>query len=191
MKAAVMQTSAIKVGERFRKDPGDIVALARSISVVGLLHPIVVRADGTLIAGGRRLEAVKKLGWASIPVTVIDIEQIARGEHAENVERKDFTLSEAVAIARALEPEQKAAAKKRQGTRTDKHPGKLPHGSSGRARDIIAKPPAREHALSRKPARLWKRQRPNLRSSASSRRTWTARATPTARTSVSRLCGRP
>jgi ParB/RepB/Spo0J family partition protein len=113
MSAPMMKLSAIRVGNRHRQDLGDIDGLARSIEEIGLLHPIVVRADGTLIAGGRRVEAVKKLGWASIPVTIIDIEQIARGEHAENVERKDFTLSEAVAIARALEPEEKAAAKER------------------------------------------------------------------------------
>ena len=53
--------------------------------------------------------------------------------------RKDFTLSEAVAIKRALEPIERAAAKERQGTRTDKHPGKLPTSSKGRAADKAAK----------------------------------------------------
>jgi hypothetical protein len=38
-----------------------------------------------------------------------------------------------VAIKRALEPEIKAAAKERRGARTDKHPGKLPQGSGGKA----------------------------------------------------------
>ena len=36
-----------------------------------------------------------------------------RGEFAENTHRKDFTLSEAVAIKRALEPMERAAAKER------------------------------------------------------------------------------
>ena len=57
----------------------------------------------------------------------MDLDAVVRGEYAENTFRKDFTLSEAVAIKRALEPLEKAAAKVRQGTRTDKHPGKLPH----------------------------------------------------------------
>jgi N6-adenosine-specific RNA methylase IME4 len=61
-----------------------------------------------------------------------------RGEFAENAVRKDFTLSEAVAIKRALEPLEKAAAKARQGTRTDKHPGNLPRCSKGRAADKAA-----------------------------------------------------
>jgi N6-adenosine-specific RNA methylase IME4 len=61
-----------------------------------------------------------------------------QGEAAENFERKDFTWSEAVAIKRALEPAIREAAKERQGTRTDLHPGKLPQGAKGRARDQVA-----------------------------------------------------
>jgi hypothetical protein len=52
--------------------------------------------------------------------------------------RKDFMLSEAVAIKRALEPLEKAAAREQQGTRTDKHLGKLPTSSVGRAADKAA-----------------------------------------------------
>jgi hypothetical protein len=44
--------------------------LARSIRDIGLLHPIVVSQDGLLLAGGRRLEACKMLGWQDIPVTI-------------------------------------------------------------------------------------------------------------------------
>src|SRR5262249_61626990 len=50
--------------------------------------------------------------------------------------RKDFMLSEGVTIKHALEPLEKAA---RQGTRTDKHPGKWPTSSTGRAADKVAK----------------------------------------------------
>jgi ParB-like nuclease domain len=137
--ARSMRIADIVIGRRHRTDLGDVEGLVRSISEVGLLHPIVVRADGTLIAGVRRLEAVRKLGWEHVPVTVVELVEIVRGEHAENVERKDFTLSEAVAIRRELEPLEAAAAKKRQGTRTDKHGGKLPQGSVGKTRDKVAK----------------------------------------------------
>jgi ParB/RepB/Spo0J family partition protein len=111
--------SSIGIGPRYRRDLGDIDGLARSISEVGLLHPIVVRADGTLIAGSRRLAAVKKLGWESIPVTVVDLVEIARGEFAENAESKDFLPTAIDAIRRALEPTAKTAAKGRQGSRND------------------------------------------------------------------------
>jgi hypothetical protein len=87
--------------------------------------------------------AFKALTRTEIPVTVVDIVSIARGEFAENTERKDFTWSEAVEIKRALEPLEKAAAKERQGERTDKLVGKLPTGSKRkppkRARDKVAK----------------------------------------------------
>jgi ParB family transcriptional regulator, chromosome partitioning protein len=55
--------AAIRVGKRHRKDLGNIRPLARSIQEIGLLHPVVIRPDGVLIAGERRLGAVKLLGW--------------------------------------------------------------------------------------------------------------------------------
>ena len=111
--------SAIRVGKRHRKDLGDIRALARSIQEIGLLHPIVVRPDGVLIAGERRFRALKLLGWTKVPVTVIDLDKVIRGEVAENVFRQDFRPSEMVQIARALEPLLRKEAKTRQGARTD------------------------------------------------------------------------
>jgi N6-adenosine-specific RNA methylase IME4 len=117
---------------------GDIDGLAASMAEVGLLHRVVVRPDGPLVAGKRRLHAAKLLGWTEIAVNVIDLHAVVRGEFAENTHRKDFTLSEAVAIKRALEPLEKTAAKERQGTRTDKHRGKFSTSSSGRALDKVA-----------------------------------------------------
>jgi N6-adenosine-specific RNA methylase IME4 len=135
-----MRIAAIKIGARHRRDLGDIDALARSVADVGLLHPIVVRPDGTLIAGERPLAACKQLGWSEIPATVIDLDSVVRGEFAENADRKDFTLSEAVAIKRDLEPLERAAAKERQreGGRR-KGSGNLPEASKGNAADKAAK----------------------------------------------------
>ena len=140
--AASRRLDAIVVGERYRRDPGDIAALAASIDELGLLHPIVIRPDGTLIAGARRLAAVALLGWTNVAVRVIHLDEIARGEFAENVCRKDFTLSEAVAIKRALEPVEREAAKERQreGGRAGRQAsGNLPQASKGRAADRAAK----------------------------------------------------
>jgi ParB family chromosome partitioning protein len=88
---------------------GDIGGLAASMEELGLLQPIVVTPDGTLIAGERRLRAALQLGWTHISISVVDIDAIVRGEFAENAHRKDFTLSETVAIKRALEPIERAA----------------------------------------------------------------------------------
>ena len=129
MTGATLPLAAIRVGERHRKDLGDIDGLARSIADIGLLHPVVVTPAGDLVAGERRLRAAQMLGWESIPATVVDLDSIVRGEHAENTHRKDFTLSEAVAIAEALEPLERAAAAERQRI----------HGHTAPGRNTVAK----------------------------------------------------
>jgi N6-adenosine-specific RNA methylase IME4 len=101
---SLIAITAIKVGERHRGDFGDLRSLARSIEEVGLLHPIVIDKTGTLIAGERRPRAIQRLGRSEIPVRVVDLVEIVRGELAENAERKDFLPSEIDAIRRALEP---------------------------------------------------------------------------------------
>ena len=111
--------SSIRVGKRHRQDVGDIRSLAHSIREIGLLHPPVVRSDGLLIAGERRLRALKLLGWTKVPVTILDLDKVIRGEVAENVFRADFRPSEMVAIARAMEPILAKEAKARSGARTD------------------------------------------------------------------------
>jgi len=133
-----MPISAIILGKRHRRDLGDIDALAANIAAIGMLHSIVVRPDGTLIAGERRIEAAKALGWSEVPVNIVDLDAVVRGEFAENSLRKDFTLSEAVAIKRALEPLERAGAKERQGERPDKHLEKFYTSSHGRAFDKVA-----------------------------------------------------
>lgn len=96
--------TSVKIGPHVRQDLGDIEALAESIRKVGLLHPIVVLSDGTLVAGRRRVAAAEKLGWESIPATVLATEDgRLEAERDENTERKDFTPSEAVAIGRLIE----------------------------------------------------------------------------------------
>jgi N6-adenosine-specific RNA methylase IME4 len=136
---ATCRIDEIIIGERHRKELGDVDGLARSIAELGLFHPVVVTPCGKLIVGERRLAACKSLGWSDVPVTIVDLDAVVRGEYAENVHRKNFTLSEAVAIKRALEPIEREAAKQRQGTRTDKHPENFSTGSQGRALDKISK----------------------------------------------------
>lgn len=63
----------------------------------------MVTPAGELIAGQRRIEACKRLGWTDIPATVVDLEDVIRGEYAENTARKDFAPTEAVAIWQAME----------------------------------------------------------------------------------------
>jgi len=113
------------IGDRFRQDLGDVEELAQSIADVGLLHPIVITPDNRLIAGRRRIEAYRSLGLVDIASTVVDLQDIARGEFAENEIRKDFTWSERCAIADALEPVEREAAKERE-TASRNRAGNLP-----------------------------------------------------------------
>lgn len=93
-----LPVSAIVVGERDRSDLGDVAELAASIKAVGLLHPVVVTASYELVAGGRRLAAVRSLGWTDVPVTIVTIDTVAdalRAGMEENTCRKSLTLMEA------------------------------------------------------------------------------------------------
>ena len=63
-----MKIADITMGVRQRQDLGDIAGLAKSIEELGLLQPIVVTPDRNLVAGRRRLEAVKELQWTEVPV---------------------------------------------------------------------------------------------------------------------------
>ena len=140
-KAATRRISAITIGVRHRRDLGDIEGLAASIAEVGLLHPVVITPGNVLIAGERRLAACAFLRWREVPVTVVDLDKVVKGEFAENSERKDLTLSEAVAIKRAIEPIERAEAKERQaaagpasgrGKKNGTGSGKLPTPVRGR-----------------------------------------------------------
>lgn len=119
-----MLISEIMVGPRVRRDMGDLDALAASIADVGLLQPIVVKPDGTLVAGQRRLEACKRLGWDDVPVHVVctasDALKALKAERDENTCRKDFTPSEAVAVAEGIEPLERQAARERLAVRSEK-----------------------------------------------------------------------
>jgi ParB/RepB/Spo0J family partition protein len=147
---AAWDISEIKIGKRHRQDMGDISSLAQSITDIGLLHPVVIRPDGRLIAGERRIRAFEHLGKSKIPATVIDLERVVRGEYAENCERKDFTPSESVAIWRAILPLERAAAKERQMAAGKQRgrgiiaSGNLPEPITGEARDKAAKATGRK-----------------------------------------------
>ena len=88
---------SIKVENRLRSLNAEKVAeLAESIAQVGLLQPIGVRPDGTLVYGYHRLEACKQLGWTEIPAVVVDGDDL-RAELAEideNLIRSELTVLE-------------------------------------------------------------------------------------------------
>jgi len=87
----------IKVKKRIRKDMGDIAALADSMKRFGQISPILITKKNVLIAGGRRLEAARSLGWDSINAVVAEIpDELSKLEYEleENIQRRDFTQIE-------------------------------------------------------------------------------------------------
>lgn len=139
---ATMAVDAVAIGERVRKDMGDLAGLAESIKAHGLLHPVVVTAEGLLIAGHRRLEAVKLLGWESVPVTVLEVADLLSAERDENAARKDFTPTEAVAIGRLIEERERPAAQKRKlegSARGGSRAGPVEKTEPGCVREIAAR----------------------------------------------------
>jgi len=144
-----IEMSRIITTERFHSSEGDVSELVESIRAVGLLHPVVVTKDGVLIAGKRRLEAWCSLGWAEIPVTVADPQDVRRAEADENIVRLPFTPTEALAVKRYFKPTEREAAKERRGERTDRHPAKFA-GSPGNARDKVAELTGFSHETLRK-----------------------------------------
>lgn len=68
--AVIRVVDSIIVGNRHRKDLGDIAGLAASIERDGLLQPITVTPDGVLVCGARRLAAIKTLEWTTVRVWV-------------------------------------------------------------------------------------------------------------------------
>ena len=85
----------IKPGRRDAK-PKAVSELARSIQAVGLLNPIIVNGDNSLIAGLHRLEAAKLLGWKEIECTISGMDglQAELAEIDENFVRTNLSHRE-------------------------------------------------------------------------------------------------
>ena len=87
----------ILVKKRIRKDMGDIEALAESLKHHGQINPILITGKNVLIAGQRRLEAAKSLGWRTINAVISETSsELSRLELEveENVQRRDFNMEE-------------------------------------------------------------------------------------------------
>ena len=108
-----LSITTIENSQRIRKEYGDIAALAASIKDVGLIQPIVLAHDinnfqPKLLAGGRRLAALKALGYTTLKHRNADgtgefiwnneQDELRRRsiEIEENLKRKELTWQEQV-----------------------------------------------------------------------------------------------
>lgn len=137
----------IIIGERIRKEMGEIEDLAKSITEIGLIQPVVIDSDNRLIAGHRRLTAVKSLGWDSVPVRVMTVRDALhklQAEISENENRKGFTFSEKMEWAAMLEAEYKEVARKNSlaalelGRESSEWANRPTPEKRGRVRDMVA-----------------------------------------------------
>jgi ParB family chromosome partitioning protein len=92
-----MRISEIKINPGRRDtQQRNVEELARSIAAVGLMNPITVTQDNTLIAGLHRLEAVKLLGWTEIECVISEADglQAELAEIDENFVRAGLSHRE-------------------------------------------------------------------------------------------------
>jgi len=113
-----MNITNVIVNERIRQDPGNLDELCNSIKEFGLIQPIVVYRNGShkpedapveLCAGGRRLQALKRIGLKELTHGVHfiyrDEEDTYRRkavELEENLKRKELTWQEQVQAKASL-----------------------------------------------------------------------------------------
>lgn len=96
----------IRVPENVRAlDDAHVKALAGSISLQGMLVPVVVRDAGDafeLVAGFHRVAAARSLGLAEVPVVVRDADTEAADRAVENVTRKQLSPYDEAKAVRAM-----------------------------------------------------------------------------------------
>jgi ParB family chromosome partitioning protein len=82
--------SSILLKKRMRQELQGIEDLAESMNRLGQLSPIIITDGNVLVAGRRRLEAAKSLGWKTIEATMLAPSnklRIKEIELDENVQR--------------------------------------------------------------------------------------------------------
>ena len=96
----------IKIKDRIRKDLGNLEDLKDSLRTYGLLNPGTINSKYDLIAGQRRLEAAKALGWTSINANILseltEVQELEI-ELEENNQRKEFLNDELLEGYKRLE----------------------------------------------------------------------------------------
>lgn len=102
----------ISVIQRAREEMGEIDELAASIHEHGLIQPIAVMEPKSkggkyrLLAGGRRIAAVKHLGWNEIQCNIYSSQltnkDTAAIELAENIDRMELSWDEKVILKRRI-----------------------------------------------------------------------------------------
>ena len=118
MKILISEVKAGGEEIKVRRKDGDISELKKSIQECGLINPITINQNHELLAGRRRFQAIKELGWKETDVRVMNSKNILFGFKVsleENIKRKNLTdvelataIKEYDELKRKLEGERKA-----------------------------------------------------------------------------------
>ena len=114
----------IKLKSSYLRLDTDVSTLKKSVGSIGLIHPVTVNQDDELIAGARRFQAAKELGWEEIPVQVVEQDALVQELVSidENLVREPLgqldlerSLNRGREIYESLNPAAKEAVKRARG----------------------------------------------------------------------------
>jgi ParB family chromosome partitioning protein len=94
-----INVNSIKIKERVRKDLGDLTPLMSSLQKFGQISPILINGKYELIAGHRRLESARRLGWQTIQAVIVEKERELEKlelEMEENLQRRELSADEII-----------------------------------------------------------------------------------------------
>lgn len=127
-----------------------------SIEQHGILEPILIKSDGTIISGHRRYTAASEVGLDEVPVREVsfDSDLAEREAVIHHNKQRTKTFSQKMREAMELEKIERERAKERQGERTDI---KQTFASSefGQTRDKVASELDMSGETYRKAKRVW------------------------------------
>ena len=92
-----VRIDSVVVHKRIRSDLGDLEPMMESLRRHGQLSPILINRRSELIAGHRRLESARRLGWTSVHAVMVEQvsdQSMLELEIEENVQRKELNEDE-------------------------------------------------------------------------------------------------
>ena len=72
MDITTRKVSEIKLESEYLRKDTDVTTLKKSLASIGLIHPVTINFENQLLAGARRLQAAKELGWEEITAHIVD-----------------------------------------------------------------------------------------------------------------------
>jgi len=75
---ATRKLSEIKRNNQYLRIETDVETLKKSIEKVGLINPLTINKNNELLAGARRFQAIKELGWVETDVHIVDRDELVQ-----------------------------------------------------------------------------------------------------------------